>query len=130
MCSGFFTGNAYYMYKVADLIENKFLEYLEMGYGHTDEQLYSPVYFQNIDLFEHYYGDYAEMISNYVYAYDKPQNILNIFIPRSFQYGNYKKCLEACNFIIKTIVNDKYKFTIEELNYVKNYLIASYERLL
>ena len=29
MCSGFFTGNAEYMYNVCDLLENKFLEYLE-----------------------------------------------------------------------------------------------------
>ena len=53
MCSGFFTGDSYYMYKVCDLIENKFLEYVEMGYGHADEQLYSPVYFENPELFQH-----------------------------------------------------------------------------
>ena len=69
MCSGFFTGNAKYMYAVCDLIENKFLEYLKQGYGHADEQLYSPVYFQNGELFEHYYGDYQQMITNYKYIY-------------------------------------------------------------
>ena len=67
MCSGFFTGNKEYMYKVCDLIEDKFLQYLELGYGHADEQLYSPVYFENPELFEHYYGDYHQMITNYKY---------------------------------------------------------------
>jgi hypothetical protein len=86
MCSGFFTGNAKYMYTVCDLIEDKFIEYLSNGYGHADEQLYSPVYFSNPSLFEHYYGDYTEMITNYVYAYDFPEKILWFFIKHSFEF--------------------------------------------
>jgi hypothetical protein len=65
MCSGFFTGNMNYMYAVCGLIQDKFVEFLNMGYGHADEQLYSPVYFENPHLFEHYYGDYNQMITNY-----------------------------------------------------------------
>ena len=107
MCSGFFTGNAHYMYKVCDLIENKFLEYLGKGYGHADEQLYSPVYFENIDLFEHYYGDYREMITNYVYIYDKPEPPIYNFIQASFNAQNYEKCLEACKFVFKSYCLNK-----------------------
>lgn len=102
MCSGFFTGNAKYMYEVCDLIENKFLEYLDMGYGHADEQLYSPVYFQNPDLFEHYYGDYTEMISNYVYVYDRPEPPIYNFIQNSYDNSNYIKCYEACKFVFNS----------------------------
>ena len=51
MCSGFFTGNGKYMFEVCDLIQDKFMEFLKMGYGHADEQLYSPVYFENPHLF-------------------------------------------------------------------------------
>jgi len=102
MCSGFFTGNAEYMYKVCDLIENKFLEYLEQGYGHADEQLYSPVYFQNPDLFEHYYGDYSQMITNYTFIYDAPEQPIHHFIANSYANGNYLKCYEACKFVWKS----------------------------
>ena len=102
MCSGFFTGNAEYMYKVCDLIENKFLEYLEQGYGHADEQLYSPVYFQNPNLFEHYYGDYSQMITNYAFIYDAPEPPIHNFIKSSYQNGNYLKCYEACKFVWKS----------------------------
>lgn len=99
MCSGFFTGNSEYMYKVCDLIENKFLEYLSLGYGHADEQLFSPVYFENPTLFEHYYGDYQEMITNYKYVYDDPHKPVINFITNSFNNKNYTKCLEACQFV-------------------------------
>ena len=44
-------------------MEKKFIHYVEKGYGHADEQLYSPVYFDNPDLFEHYYGDYQQIIN-------------------------------------------------------------------
>lgn len=106
MCSGFFTGNYFYMNKVCELILNKFLYYLKLGYGHADEQLYSPVYFENQDLFEHYYGDYQQMITNYQYVYDEPEKIIYIFINRSFVL-NKVKCLEACEFLIKSLKLNK-----------------------
>jgi hypothetical protein len=107
MCSGFFTGNYYYMNKVCGLIQNQFLEYLKLGYGHADEQLYSPVYFKNPELFEHYYGDYCEMITNYVYVYDNYNSILVNFIKNSYEMNNYKKCIESCNFLLKSIILKK-----------------------
>ena len=107
MCSGFFTGNSEYMYKVCDLIENKFLEYLQEGYGHADEQLYSPVYFENPDLFEQYYGDYQQMVTNYKYIYDNPLPPIYNFITRSFQNSNYEKCYDACKFVFNSWALDK-----------------------
>lgn len=124
MCSGFFTGDAYYMYKVCDLIEDKFLQYLEMGHGHADEQLYSPVYFENPNLFEHYYGDYTEMITNYVYAYDCPEKILWFFIKHSFECEDYKKCLEACNFLLKSIMNKKTNLSEDKLRLLGYYYMV------
>lgn len=102
MCSGFFTGNKEYMYKVCDLIEKKFVQYVEEGYGHADEQLYSPVYFENPDLFEHYYGDYMQMITNYKYIYDEPDAPIRNIIRNSFNSGNYKECMKACNFLFNS----------------------------
>jgi hypothetical protein len=103
MCSGFFTGNTQYMAKVCDLVEDKFLEYLEAGYGHADEQLFSAVYFQNKDLFEHYYGDYRQMITNYCYVYEAAEPPIYNFIRNSYKHKNYKKCKEACEFVWRSI---------------------------
>ena len=116
MCSGFFTGNKEYMYKVCDLIENKFLEYLEKGYGHADEQLYSPVYFQNKDLFEHYYGDYQQMITNYKYIYDVPEKPIFNFIKNSFNNCNYEKCYEACKFVFNSWALNKFETDFQNLS--------------
>jgi hypothetical protein len=107
MCSGFFTGNGVNMAKACDLIEDKFLEYLALGYGHADEQLFSAVYFQNKDLFEHYYGDYQQMITNYVYVYDAAEPPIYNFIRNSYKHKDYRKCKEACEFVSRSIERGK-----------------------
>jgi hypothetical protein len=121
MCSGFFTGNADYMYRVCDLIENKFLHYLSIGYGHADEQLYSPVYFENPELFEHYYGDYQQMITNYKYIYDAPEPPVHNFIRNSFVNKNYKLCLDACKFVMESIRLEKCFLNSDYLKELHNY---------
>lgn len=99
MCSGFFTGNGQYMFQTCGAILAKFVEYVDAGYGHADEQLYSPVFFEHPDWFEQYFGDYQEMITNYRYIYDAPEKPLRNFIRNSFSSGFYAKCFEACSIL-------------------------------
>jgi len=103
MCSGFFTGNAQNMFAVCGFILDKFAQYVQEGFGHADEQLYSPVYFEHPDLFEHYYGDYAQMITNYVRIRENAEAPVHNFISHAFAHGNYAKCLEACEFVIQSL---------------------------
>jgi len=121
MCSGFFTGNGYYMHKVCDLVETKFLEYLYQGYGHADEQLFSPVYFENPHLFEHYYGDYLQMITNYKYIYDNPEAPVYNFIKNSFDNHNFAKCLEGCRFLRRSIDLGKCNLSQDYMGYLGYY---------
>ena len=96
MCSGFFTGSAFYMAKVCSLIEDKFLECLALGYGHADEQLYSPVFFENRSLFHFYYGDYQSMLTNYTGVRVDASTILRFLIANSFNAGDFKVAHDAC----------------------------------
>ena len=73
MCSGFFTGNRFYMGKFCDLVLEKFAEMASLGYGHADEQLFTLVYFDHPEIFEFYLGDYTEMIVNYGWVIDRPE---------------------------------------------------------
>lgn len=129
MCSGFFTGNSEYMYKTCDLIENKFLEYLELGYGHADEQLYSPVYFENPDMFDHYYGDYNQMITNYNYIYDSPEPPVYNFIRNSFNNNNFVKCLEACRYVWISYCLGKCDYNEEYIKQISYYYMISKKKI-
>lgn len=95
-CSGFLTGNVHYMYTVCTLIEKQFMEYLELGYGHTDEQLYSAVYFNNRDLFELYYGDYHSMVTNYLRIDDHVTTIFQHIIEKTYTNKDWRVCYDAC----------------------------------
>lgn len=121
MCSGFFTGNLENMAKVCDLVEDKFLEYLKAGYGHADEQLFSPVYFQNKNLFQNYYGDYKQMITNYVYIYEAAEPPIYNFIRNSYAHNDYKKCKEACDVVWRSIELGKVTCAAELLTELQGY---------
>lgn len=109
MCSGFFTGSGEYMYKVCDLIEKRFLHYLDLGYGHADEQLYSPVYFDHPELFEVYFGDYHQMITNYTRCYENPHPTIHFVIPGTFNDCKNALCAKACESIYKGMRSNYYK---------------------
>jgi hypothetical protein len=96
MCSGFFTGNAHYMKTFCDRIEEKFMECVEKGYGHADEQLYSLVYFDDPSIFDVYYGDYTEMITNYEWIREHPSKPLYLLIKNSYDAGDFQTCLKGC----------------------------------
>lgn len=129
MCSGFFTGNAKYMYEVCDLIEDKFVKYVNEGYGHADEQLYSAVYFENPGLFEHYFGDYQQMITNYVYIYENAEAPIRNLIKNSYLYEDYKKCNEACKFVWNSYLKGKCKIEEKEQQELYKYYMKSEKKI-
>jgi hypothetical protein len=88
-------------------IIEKFLYYLKLGYGHADEQLFSPVYYDHPALFDHYYGDYTEMITNYKYIYDRATEPVRNLIHNSFECENYERCLDACKFVLRSLALKK-----------------------
>lgn len=96
MCSGFFTGHATYFRRFNQYVLQAFHDCLQAGYGHADEQLFSIVYFQHPDLFEPYFGDYFQMITNYRGIQDHPAHPLHIFIRHSFEHKDYRACQKAC----------------------------------
>lgn len=116
LCSGFFTGRGDYMLRFCNAIEQKFLEYLEKGYGHADEQLFSPVYFENRDMFEVYYGDYFQMISNYRGLYENHTMPLKMLIPKSSQAQDWLTCLNAAKCLFDSHQANKCVMTSGDLN--------------
>jgi hypothetical protein len=77
-----------------------------------DMLMNSPVYFDNPDLFEHYYGDY-------VYIYESPEAPIHNFIRNSFG-KNYNKCYEACLFVLKSYSLGKCKLSLNYYQILKD----------
>lgn len=103
LCSGFFTGRGDYFKEFCDRVEAQFMAYLEAGYGHADEQLFSPVYFAMRDRMEPYYADYQQMITNYRYIYENTGITQRFVIPKSAAAGDWRTCAAACRFLLVSI---------------------------
>ena len=100
--SDFFTGSKVFMERVCNLIEQTFVEILERGYGHTDEQLYSFCYFKNRHLFSFYYGDYGSSVTNYL-GIEQDSNLIQTHMClKSFEakdwWTNYDVCMKLWDF--------------------------------
>ena len=91
------------MTKFCNEIEKAFVDYLEQGYGHADEQLFSVVYFRRPELFDVYFGDYFQMIRNYVWIKEAPQAPLRNLIQNSFNHKDYEVCKKGCKVLLDSI---------------------------
>lgn len=91
-----FTGRFDYFKQFNKLIIESFYECLNKGYGHADEQLYSIVYFKNSSIFQVYYGDYHQMITNYISVIDNIESPIIHVIRNAFINKNYQVCLDGC----------------------------------
>lgn len=111
MCSGFFTGRADYFKEFNKYILEEFYDCLEKGYGHADEQLYSIVYWKHPEIFDPYFGDYADMVTNYDNVIDRVSEPVRNLIQNSFNHGDYEVCLQGCLRVLPSInkLPDDYK---------------------
>ena len=100
MCSGFFTGNLYYCRQFNDYILRAFFKCLHQGFGHADEQLYLIVYYQHPDIFEPYFGDYTEMVTNYVTIKRRATEPVQNIIQHSLLAKDYVVCKKACEAVL------------------------------
>lgn len=95
LCSGFFTGRGDYFLEFIQEIETQFLGYLNSGYGHADEQLYSPIFFRRPEIFQVYWADYGSMITNYVKIVDDVRSVIVHLMENSNKHQDYSVCYPA-----------------------------------
>lgn len=119
MCSGFVTGNARYLKEFCDRIEDTFVSCALQGYGHADEQLFSLVYFDAPEIFQVYYGDYTEMITNYEYVKERASEPLRLLIPHSFAARDFKTCAAAVRVLWDSYERGYAKLSESEREYLE-----------
>ncbi len=70
VAAGFFTAKKDIMTNIANLIEKEFINVIQAGYGHSEQQLMYIVLLKYPDLFDFYVGDYPCILLNYVKPVD------------------------------------------------------------
>lgn len=125
MCSGFFTGSRFYMEKFCDLVLTKFATMASIGYGHADEQLFTLVFFDHPDIFTFYLGDYTEMIVNYGWVMDRPEEPVKNVLRNLWLSGeNWPLLRELSQHWLTSYSNGTFSKPIEPsvIEHVKYYL--------
>jgi predicted O-methyltransferase YrrM len=125
MCSGFFTGNKHYMFQFCNYLLEKATNVINSGYGHADEQFFSQVFFDHPEIFDNYYGDYFQMITNYKYIHEKAEEPIKLIITNSYLSKDYDVCLKACNFVMNSYILGKCSLSDENVKKLGYYLINS-----
>ena len=103
MCSSLITANRENMNVFCQKILDVFVEILNEGYGHADEQLYSILFFREPELFDFYIGDYQEIVSNYQYVYQNSYKPIRMLLKQSFQHKNIQVASRACVILLESI---------------------------
>ena len=82
---GYCTGKLEYMHKMSMLAKEEFIRATKLGFSPLEEHIISYLYCTNRDLFEPYYGDYQQCISNYEYLCEN----------KDIVFRNLRYCLQT-----------------------------------
>lgn len=124
-CSGFWTGDPASLRRFCERIEAKFLEYLRKGYGHADEQLYSPIYFEDPELFDWYLGDYTEMVTNYVEPRERSYQPVRLLLRNSVAAGDRVVAVRAAEKLLRAWTAGRTDLTPEQARELAGWAAAT-----
>jgi len=108
MSGGLFSGKGNYLREVCDRAERIFIETVEKGYGHADEQIFHYVYHEKPELFEFNYGYYYQLFTNGDRIKTNISRIMNNVVRPTRQNGDYQLCYDTCIKIIDGINQGAY----------------------
>ena len=127
IAGGVLSGNKDHIIKVYELFQQKFIEIVEKGYGHAEEQILVEIEGDHPELFEIYNGDYSSIISNYLNITEDVDCILRNFIINTRNSGKNNYSYNACKQIRKSIELDLIKLNdYQKLIYYDEYFISAW----
>lgn len=107
VCGGFFTTGKEIGIKILEDLNQEFIETTLSGYGHGEEMFYLSILDKYYDNIKKSYGDYQNMLENFI----KPRNnfsyIYNYIIKNYLKFGYYRECYDCCKQMIEAIEDNK-----------------------
>jgi hypothetical protein len=122
--ANFFTGSAYYLTQICELVVDEFLQCFWEGFGHNDETLLPLVYFKNRELFEPYWGDYDSCIANYACIRQSVSCIMQNMVAGSFNYDR-ELCHAVCLALLGSWSSGRVQLADAELRELGYYFMMS-----
>jgi hypothetical protein len=108
--------------KILNRLNEIFVETTLMGYGHGEEMLFLEVLDEFYDDIEKSYGDYGQIINNFITTTENLHYIFYLIIRKYIQFKYYKECYHCCKKMIYSIDNNK----IECCEKIHLFILISY----
>jgi len=122
MCGCFFTCGKETGIKVLNRLKEIFVETTEAGYGHGDEMLYLEVLDEFYDDIERSYGDYGQLLNNFVEQRENTHYIYYLILQRYVYFQYYKEGYECASKLLTEI--ETFKIDVGWTIYMK--ILESY----
>jgi hypothetical protein len=135
MCGCFFTCGKETGIKILNRLKEIFVQTTEAGYGHGDEMLFLEILDEFYDDIERSYGDYGQLLNNFVEQRENTHYIYYLILHKYVKYGYFKEGYECASKLLKEIETFKidvgwtiYMYILADyLVCVKNHIPAKWE---
>ena len=107
VCGCLFITNKELGVKILTRLNEIFEETTNIGYGHSEEMFYLEVLDEFYDVIEKSYGDYGQIINNFIYPTRNLNYIYYCIIQNYLSFGYNKECYDCCKKVL---------YSIEKLN--------------
>jgi len=89
-----------------------FVETVNHGYGHAEEMHYLKLLDEFYDDIDKGYGDYSDILENFIVPRGNLNYVLYNIIAKYFQFGYYRECYDACKAFSKNLNDEYFEFFI------------------
>jgi len=124
VCGGLFITEKEIGIKILNRLNEIFIDTTILGYGHGEEMYYLEVLDEFYDDFEKSYGDYGQIINNFIHPTTNLHYIYYLIINNYLKFEYYKECYDCCIKVLYSIENNLADEYYEEL--YMNVLYAYY----
>jgi hypothetical protein len=90
---------------ILNRLKSIFVETTELGFGHGEEMNYLKVLDEFYDDIDKGYGDYQNILENFLEPKDNLGYVINNIIYRYFIFGYFRECYDACTKVLETYPN-------------------------
>jgi len=121
VCGGLFTTGQEIGIKILTRMKELIISTTKLGYGHGEEMFYLEILDEFYDDIHRSYGDYADMVNNFI----KPTtNFVYIYwslVMNFFNHGYYRECIDVCRSLLDRF--DSFEIEINYDLYVRLYFV-------
>ena len=98
--------------KILNDLNNIFINTTNLGYGHAEEMFYLEILDKYYDDIHRSYGDYSDILNNFIDITTSIEYILHYIIQNYLDYHYFRECYDCCKKVL-----DSYENYNIEMNY-------------